>query len=263
MARAAVDPEAPYLLAARAGGRLRIERRARAGGPVEVSEPEGGPWIRLERAHGTLTVLTGEDGHLWRQVSTAPDPGLRMVGVTGRQAVPAPVRCEVRDHLYPGPDECMGCHTASAHFVLGASTRQWNRDAGGTNQLVRAARRGLLDVALDPAAPAGWPRLAALDDETVPIEERVRSYLDANCAQCHRPGNVAQVPFDARYETPLGAKGIVAAPVRWPIVTHPSDQVVYPRSPERSRLFGFVSRHLMPPLGGVLVDDQAVSLLRR
>jgi hypothetical protein len=176
------------------------------------------------------------------------------------------VRCEERDHYYPSNEECMACHTASAHFLLGASTRQWNRevDSGGQrqNQVVLASQRGLLDARLGPADPAGWKRLVAIDDRSAPIDERVRSYLDANCSQCHRAGMVVGVGIDTRYDTPLEHQGLIGGLVRWPAVPRPDEFIVKPRDLERSRLYWRVVQHDMPPLGGLLTHVAAADLLR-
>jgi glucose/arabinose dehydrogenase len=287
MMRQQIDDDGPYLHAAcepgsrpSQGCRLRLERRARAGEKPAISllSAEAGTWIRLRRVKGDLTIFTGADGHLWQQVMVLPgEPDGRLLvgvatsaaarGVTARAVVTAPVRCESRDHTYPADGDCVACHTQAAGLVLGASTRQWNREVGnGTgrvNQLLLAHRRGLLDTEISAAQLSGLARLVPLDDAGATVVDRVRSYLDVNCGQCHRPGLVAQVAFDARYETPLSRQGLVGAPVRWPIVTQAADLMVYPRSTERSRIYSFLSRRLMPPIGSALVDDQALDLLRR
>jgi glucose/arabinose dehydrogenase len=280
MVRRGPTAEAPYLHAAWEPQRprhLRVERRERAGGPVALKHLEvaGGPWIRTQRARGALTVFAGEDGHLWQEVATfAEGEGTVQVGLAARASAAGParavataaIRCEVRDHLYPGAGDCAACHSASAGHVLGVSTRQWNREvpgAGGrVNQLLLAQQRGLLDGPLDPARLAGYRKLVSIDDPSASVEDRVRSYLDVNCSQCHRPGNVAQVAFDARYDTPLAKQALVDAPVRWPNVTHVADRMIHAKSPDRSRIYAFMSRRLMPPVGNLLVHEPALDLLR-
>ena len=51
--------------------------------------------------------------------------------------------------------------------------------------------------------------LVAATNSSSSREYRVRSYLAANCAQCHQPGGVAQVAWDARISTPLPDTGII------------------------------------------------------
>jgi glucose/arabinose dehydrogenase len=280
MVRDGLLEQAAYVFVGREGDRLRLEVRPRAGAAVEVSHAggQGGDesWIRLRRAGGSLVVFVGRDGHLWREVRQLDaGEGLDRVGLAARAGgtgkaqarVLSTVRCLLRDHLYPGDGDCVACHTSAAGFVLGTSTRQWNRPvrANGVevNQLVLASERGLLDRVVNPSETGVWKRLADLHDASASVETRVRSYLDVNCGQCHRPGLVAQVPFDARFDTPLERQALVDAPVRWPNVTHVADRMIYPRSPERSRVFAFMSRQLMPPIGNLLAHDQALDLLRR
>src|SRR5262249_10480317 len=123
---------------------------------------------------------------------------------------------------YPGRGDCLVCHTPGAGFVLGVNTRQLNgppardcvepghEDSAAINQLLSWSRRGMVDRALPESAPAQLPRLAAVSDASASLEVRVRSYLDTNCGQCHRPGGV-RAEFDARFDVPLAQQKLLTA----------------------------------------------------
>ena len=53
--------------------------------------------------------------------------------------------------------------------------------------------------------------LASATSTNFPVEYRVRSFMQANCAQCHIPANPIIARWDARFETALPEKGLEAA----------------------------------------------------
>jgi mono/diheme cytochrome c family protein len=159
------------------------------------------------------------------------------------------------------------CHTRPAGLVLGGRTRQWNLDVavpgrGPTNQLVLASERGLFDATIAPGQTASWARLVPLEETSARLEARVRSYLDANCAHCHRPGGLSQVGIDARYDTPLDRQGLIRGRLRWPPIPEQGEAIVTPKDLARSRLFTIVAERQMPPLGTVLPHAQAADVIR-
>ena len=169
---------------------------------------------------------------------------------------------------YPSRADCLTCHTENAGFVLGVKTRQLNRifnypRGKPENQLVAWNTLGLFDTNFSRADITNFPKLAAMDDMARSLEDRARSYLDANCAQCHRPsGTVAN--FDARYDTPLAAQGIVRGHV---LIDERIDsaRVIAPNDVWRSILLMRVNTtdgYKMPPLARNTVDDRGVKLLR-
>jgi uncharacterized repeat protein (TIGR03806 family) len=171
---------------------------------------------------------------------------------------------------YPSRTDCLACHTANAGLVLGVKTRQLNRSftypSGITDNELRVWNHlGLFDQNLDNADLEKFPRLARLDDPSRSLADRARSYLDANCAQCHRPrGTVAY--FDARYDTPLAQQNLVDGPVLIDERIDNSPRIIKPNDIWRSILFlrtDTTEAFKMPPLARNTVDGQGMQLLRQ
>jgi mono/diheme cytochrome c family protein len=169
---------------------------------------------------------------------------------------------------YPSRQDCLTCHTANAGFVLGVKTRQLNRDfaysAGIDNELRAWNHIGLFDTNLDDGAIKGFSSLARVDDKSRTLEDRARSYLDANCAHCHRPkGTVAY--FDARYDTPLAAQDLIEGRVLIDErIDHP--RIIAPNDIWRSILYMRANTDeafKMPPLARNTIDRRGMDLLRQ
>jgi mono/diheme cytochrome c family protein len=116
---------------------------------------------------------------------------------------------------------------------------------------------------LNVADLANLPTLAAADDETRSVQDRARSYLDANCAQCHRPGGTVAY-FDARYDTPLVKQELIDGPV---LIDQGIDRprVISPHDIWRSIVFmrvNTVDEIKMPPIARETIDQKGVALLR-
>lgn len=168
---------------------------------------------------------------------------------------------------YPSRQDCLTCHTAKAGGVLGPKTRQLNREfsyPGGTadNQLRAWNHIGLFEPALREADLDSYTKLARAGDTTRTIEDRARSYLDANCAYCHRPGGTV-ASFDARYDTPLGAQGLINGRV---LIDEGLDRarVISPNDVWRSVALVRISSLeglKMPPLAHQTLDRQGIGLL--
>jgi uncharacterized repeat protein (TIGR03806 family) len=170
---------------------------------------------------------------------------------------------------YPSRHDCQTCHNARAGGVLGVKTRQMNQDfkypSGVTdNQLRTWNHLGLFAPGLRDADLAGFAKLAAADDNSRSLEDRARSYLDANCSQCHRPeGTVAN--FDARYDTPLDKQALIDGPV---LIDQGIDKprIISPHDIWRSIAFmrvNTVGDIRMPPLARETIDQKGVALLRQ
>ncbi|MBC8097384.1 MAG: chitobiase/beta-hexosaminidase C-terminal domain-containing protein [Akkermansiaceae bacterium] len=170
---------------------------------------------------------------------------------------------------YPSRQDCLTCHTPNAGHVLGVKTRQLNRDfkfpSGVTdNQLRTWNHIGLFNTNLADASLNNLPQLAPLDDPQRSLEDRARSYLDANCASCHRPGGTVAF-FDARHDTAVAQQGLIGGRV---LIDQRIDgaRVIAPNDPWRSILFmraNTTEAFKMPPLARNLIDEQGMRLLRQ
>jgi mono/diheme cytochrome c family protein len=114
---------------------------------------------------------------------------------------------------YPSRGECLACHTASTFggLALGFNTPQMNRDFdyGGVvdNQIRALGNAGYFTV--PPTDLHSLRALAQATNESVSVEQRVRSYLTANCVYCHQPGGSGQGVFDTRIFTSLSNTRLV------------------------------------------------------
>ncbi|MDB6112098.1 MAG: hypothetical protein JWR69_3848 [Pedosphaera sp.] len=170
--------------------------------------------------------------------------------------------------FYPGPLDCLRCHTPAANYVLGVKTRQLNGNfpyagSGVTDNQLRAWNHiGLFDATLDESNVANYDKLVSVTNTTAPIGSRVRSYLDSNCSQCHRPGGVPAF-WDARYDTPLASQSIINGTVANTLGV-PGAKVVVPQDLSKSIMYlrvNTLDTFKMPPLARNRIDTNAVAAL--
>jgi uncharacterized repeat protein (TIGR03806 family) len=169
---------------------------------------------------------------------------------------------------YPSRKDCITCHTKLSGGVLGVKTRQLNRDfvypsGVSDNELREWNHLRLFATSIPEADIRNSPRLAAADDETRSLDDRARSYLDANCSQCHRPGGTV-AGFDARYDTPLERQGLVNGAVLLDQgIDHP--RIISPHDIWRSIAYmriNTVGDIRMPPIDRETIDERGVALMR-
>jgi uncharacterized repeat protein (TIGR03806 family) len=170
---------------------------------------------------------------------------------------------------YPSRDQCLQCHTANAGFVLGPKTRQLNgtytypSTSRNDNQLRTWNYLQMFTTRIDEGAIAGLRKTVPLTDSGASLETRVRSYLDANCAGCHRPGGTGAA-LDARFDTHLDSQGLIHGDLRDALGVAGA-KVVVPQDLAKSILhFRMQSTdpvRQMPPVGRNVVHSEAVNVV--
>jgi len=166
---------------------------------------------------------------------------------------------------FPSRGACLQCHTSQGGYALGFNTVQLNRlhdyGSGPTNQIAALSNVGYF------SAPVGdvsaLPALSTPDDTGKSLEHRVRSYLQANCVQCHQPGGPSQGNWDARFATPTELAGLIDGPL---VNTggDPANRVLAPNDPVHSILLQKMSTRgpgQMPPLASEIADPAGMALL--
>ena len=235
----------------------------------EMPRDEGEPQSkrRLETRFLVVNETGGVFGATYKWRADESDAELLQTNLTEAIAIKTAAGVRTQNWYYPNRADCLTCHTPNAVGVLGVNARQLNREFnypdGSENQLRHWGRFDVFDHRLTKAEVADAPKLARSDDAKASLEERARSWLDANCLHCHRPGGTVAA-FDARYEIPLAAQSLIGAPV---LIDQGIDgaRVIAPNDIWRSILFmrvNTVEPFKMPPLAHETIDHDGVELLK-
>jgi hypothetical protein len=111
-----------------------------------------------------------------------------------------------------------------------------------------------------------YARLVNPHDNRNGLEARARSYLHANCAQCHVMAGGGNSPIDLEFTTPCERMRLFGARPQHQTFDIADAQIITLGSAERSVLYQRLSRRgpgQMPPLATSMVDQQAVELIRQ
>ncbi len=231
---------------------------------------ERSPQVR--RRLETRVLVKDQDGvfygQTYRWTSGATDAWRVDAAVTEPIAITGPSGAvRSADWYYPSPADCMSCHNANAGTILGIKTRQLHRThafpgGGVDNQLRTWAHIGMFANPPAESSLASLARLVAIDAATASVEARARSYLDSNCAGCHRPGGPGL--WDGRFDTPLTAQNLINGTINNTLGTADAHEIS-PGSLNRSiihrRMNSVAAGTRMPPLGRTTIDAAGVQLI--
>ncbi|MFP6576056.1 MAG: hypothetical protein VB912_12930, partial [Pirellulaceae bacterium] len=113
--------------------------------------------------------------------------------------------------------------------------------------------------------PSGYRKLVDPYDPGEPLVERARSYLHANCAQCHVNAGGGNSQIDLEHNGDLShlkAINVISLHDKFGLAM---PHIITPGDPEASTLFLRVNRRgkgQMPQLSTNVVDQRAVEMLR-
>ncbi|NKI31908.1 Ig-like domain-containing protein [Croceivirga thetidis] len=172
---------------------------------------------------------------------------------------------------YPSTQDCIACHNPATGGTLGTRTRYLNSDytyskSGLTgNQLVTLSHLGILNAPITDATTQNFQTYKALNDFNASLDERARSYLDLNCAYCHRPGATGErAQFDLRLSNSFDQTGLLVAGTNTPLGI-PGEKILVPGNAAASILYHRTDSAdptvMMPPLAKNKIDETAVALL--
>lgn len=174
---------------------------------------------------------------------------------------------ETRNIIYniPSENDCRWCHALNEQVTpIGIKPQNLNKDFqynnGSMNQLARWKQEGYLNT-----VPSSVNSTIDWKEENQPLELRVRSYLDINCAHCHRPGNWEHPSINLQFnETsdPLNL-GVCVEPMDF--VSGPQTYIVTKQDPFLSlmhfRMNTNTQADRMPAIGRTIIHEEGVQLI--
>jgi uncharacterized repeat protein (TIGR03806 family) len=165
------------------------------------------------------------------------------------------------EYQVPNMNQCKGCHERSGEMTpIGPSVRQLNDG----HQLQHWETAGLLKGLPKDHIPA----LVNYSDASASLDDRVKAYLDINCAHCHNATGPARssglyLDWNSKDRT---AYGFFKAPVAAGRGSGNLSYDIVPGKPEQSILhYRMASRDpgvMMPELGRQLTHHEGVELVR-
>jgi uncharacterized repeat protein (TIGR03806 family) len=245
----------------------------------ELGTNDTNPGIRrrLETRLLVITSASPNDGYgltyKWRADNSEADL-IASTGLDEPITITTATGTRTQTWHYPSRNECLQCHLTNAGFVLGPKTAQLNGSfiypstSVSDNQLRTWNYLRMFTSDIGEGTIPGLTRTVAISDSSAALETRVKSYLEANCSFCHRPGGAATAFTDARFATSLINMGLVnVLPNKGSVGINPPSEarIVKPQDAARSvlsvRAHSLDNTIKMPPLARNLVDDAAVAVI--
>ena len=225
----------------------------------------------LRRRLETRVLVCDTNGYFygasykWRADNS--DADLVTLGTNETISITTATGVRTQTWYYPGRSDCLRCHSQAAGGVLGPKTRQLNGNYSypsgvADNQLRTLNHLGFFSPALNESAITNYTKLVSVLDTNYSLELRSRSYFDANCAHCHRPGGVSAL-FDMRFDTPLANQGLINGFAANTLGVS-GGKIIVPGNTNKSILFlrdSSLGTIQMPPIAKNVVDTNAMAVV--
>ena len=180
----------------------------------------------------------------------------------------------VANYRIPSETECFVCHKVNnSAQPIGIKPQNLNNDypfsTGVQNQLTKWTEVGYLD---NSNLPSNIPSAVDYKDSSKPLVDRVRSYLDINCAHCHsEEGHCGYRPMRFSFSDTGGTNGLTNMGVcvdTEDMQGFPStlSKIINPGNPNRSMLFYRINTnnqtYRMPLHGRSEIHTEGVEIIR-
>ncbi|MES2799891.1 MAG: hypothetical protein V4638_07730 [Bacteroidota bacterium] len=172
------------------------------------------------------------------------------------------------NYRLPSETECLTCHKDNGNpLPIGVKPQNLNHDFdytdGTSNQLAKLISVGYLENSL----PGTIVSTVDYADETYPLKVRLRSYLDINCAHCHRENSHCSYrPLRLAFSETTDSQNMGICVVPDEIINPTLVEIIVPGNVNKSvmhfRLNSTLESNRMPLLGRTLVHEEGVQLLK-
>lgn len=175
------------------------------------------------------------------------------------------------EYIVPNKNQCKGCHSYNAELMpIGPKVRNLNHDftysEGKMNQLEKWTANGYL---------TGYNKAENIENKVADwtdslgssLEARAKSYLEINCAHCHRKEGAANTTglFLLLSDKNKESWGIMKSPVAAGSASGSNLYDIIPNHPEQSilpyRMNSTDPEIMMPELGRRMIHKEAVALI--
>lgn len=170
------------------------------------------------------------------------------------------------DYRIPSEPECYACHKINeVRTPIGLKPQNlnytYNYGTSSKNQLLKLKEQGYLE-----SYPSSIVSNVDYHDATKPLETRVRSYLDANCAHCHQDlGRCDYRALRLGYGSTVNQTMMGVCVTADEVISPTLQKIISPGNSSKSIMVYRISTNdeseRMPLLGRTIIHDEGVALI--